>query len=79
MLFELVGGGNALHAARPHPHALFSRLAPASARGSSPPLRRGSWGYIRLATSSSITSVAPPPIDCTRASRAMRSIADSRI
>ena len=33
----------------------------------------------RLAISSSITSVAPPPIDCTRASRDMRSIADSRM
>jgi hypothetical protein len=30
---------------------------------------------VRLATSSSITSVAPPPIDSTRASRTMRSIA----
>src|SRR6185295_8180630 len=29
---------------------------------------------IRLATSSNITSVAPPPIECTRASRTMRSI-----
>ena len=35
--------------------------------------------YIRFAISSSITSVAPPPIDCTRASRAMRSIAASRM
>ncbi len=34
---------------------------------------------IRLATSSSMTSVAPPPMACTRASRAMRSIAVSRI
>ena len=32
---------------------------------------------IRLATSSNITSVAPPPIACTRASRDMRSIVDS--
>jgi hypothetical protein len=30
--------------------------------------------YIRLATSSSITSVAPPPMVRMRASRAMRSI-----
>jgi hypothetical protein len=36
-------------------------------------------GQIRLATSSSITSVAPPPIDCTRASRAIRSMALSRM
>ncbi len=35
--------------------------------------------HIRLATSSSITSVAPPPIACTRASRAMRSITLSRM
>ncbi len=34
---------------------------------------------IRLATSSNITSVAPPPIACTRASRDMRSIVDSLI
>src|ERR1700704_1254858 len=32
----------------------------------------------RLATSSSMTSEAPPPIDWTRASRAMRSTAVSR-
>jgi hypothetical protein len=44
-------------------------------RGVSP--RRVS--YSRFATSSSITSVAPPPIDCTRASRVMRSMADSRM
>jgi hypothetical protein len=36
-------------------------------------------GYSRFATSSSITSVAPPPIDWTRASRVMRSMADSRM
>jgi hypothetical protein len=35
--------------------------------------------YIRFATSSSSTSVAPPPIACTRASRDMRSIALSRM
>ena len=29
---------------------------------------------IRFATSSSITSVAPPPMDCTRASRTMRAM-----
>ncbi len=34
---------------------------------------------IRFATSSSITSVAPPPIDCTRASRDIRSTAVSRM
>src|SRR5262245_57048260 len=35
--------------------------------------------HIRLATSSSITSVAPPPIVRTRASRTMRSIAVPRM
>ena len=40
----------------------------------SPPLP-----LIRLATSSSITSVLPPPIDCTRASRDIRSIVLSRM
>ena len=34
---------------------------------------------MRLATSSSITSVAPPPMACTRASRDMRSMAHSRM
>ena len=34
---------------------------------------------IRLATSSSITSVVPPPIDCTRASRDIRSMVLSRM
>ena len=34
---------------------------------------------MRLATSSSMTSVAPPPIDWTRASRAMRSIGVPRM
>ena len=46
-------------------HSSISRAAPAR--------------YIRLATSSSITSVAPPPIFCTRASRDMRSIVLSRM
>lgn len=40
---------------------------------------RTSCAQSRFATSSSITSVAPPPIACTRASRVMRSMADSRM
>ncbi len=35
--------------------------------------------YIRFATSSSNTSVAPPPMACTRASRDIRSMALSRM
>ena len=41
-------------------------------------LRRPSH-RMRLATSSSITSVVPPPIDCTRASRDIRSMVLSRM
>ena len=45
--------------------------------GTSPPVR--GLPYILFATSSSITSVAPPPMVWTRASRTMRSMGDSRM
>ena len=47
-------------------------------RGGTGPGWREDKNYIRLAISSSITSVAPPPIDWMRASRNMRSIAAPR-
>ena len=51
------------------------RLANSASNEPSPPDIQ-SGGHIRLATSSSMISVAPPPIEWTRASRYIRSIGD---
>jgi hypothetical protein len=65
-LDQAVRGGRRRRSAGPHAACDLHGIVPRTV-------------HMRLAISSSITSVAPPPMASTRASRTMRSMADSRM